>query len=76
MNIVELKPWDLVHLDLIGPYSKSIRKQNPGGSIIKNNVSLTCMKIIDPATGWFKITKIPTYSLDEVIGVNDEYIDK
>ena len=23
--IVELKPWDLVHVDLIGPYAKSIR---------------------------------------------------
>ena len=24
-NIAEIKPWDTVHLDLIGPYSKSIR---------------------------------------------------
>ena len=26
-NIAELKPWDLVHVDLIGPYSKSIIQQ-------------------------------------------------
>ena len=75
-NIAELKPWDLVHVDLIGPYSKSIIQQQSGRSIIKTNVSLTCMTMIDPATGWLKIVKIPTYNLDEVTGVNGEYIDK
>ena len=35
-NIAELKPWDSVHVDLIGPYSKSIRQQQPGGTIIGN----------------------------------------
>ena len=39
--IAELKPWDSVHVDLIGPYSKSIRQQHPGGAIIVNNFSLT-----------------------------------
>ena len=34
---------------LIGPYSKSIQQQQTGGAIIKNNASLTCMAIIDPA---------------------------
>ena len=40
-NIAELKPWDLVHVDLMGIYSKSIRQHKTDGSIIQKNVSLT-----------------------------------
>ena len=75
-NIAELKPWDLVHVDLIGPYSKSIIQQQPGYATIWKNVSMTCMTMIDPATDWFKIVEIPTFNLDDVTGGNDEYIDK
>ena len=32
--------------------------------------------MIDPATGWFDIFKIPTFDLEEVTLGNDEYIDK
>ena len=52
-NIAELKPWFMVHVDLIGPYSKYMRQHHTGGDIIKNNVSLTCMTMIDPDMGWF-----------------------
>ena len=38
--------------------------------------SLTCMTMIDPATGWFDIVEILTFDLDEVTAGNDEYIDK
>ena len=34
------------------------------------------MTMIDPAMGWFEITKVLTFDLDEVMGGNDEYIDK
>ena len=34
------------------------------------------MKIIDAATGWFEIVKVPTFYLDEVTGGNDDYIGK
>ena len=54
-NIAELKTRDTMHVDLIGPYSKFVRHQHPGGSIIKNNFSLASMTMIDPATGWFEI---------------------
>ena len=63
-------------MDLIGPYIKSIKQQNPGGAIIWKNISLTCMKMIDPATGWFEIVEILTFDLDEVRAGNNEYIDK
>ena len=65
-----------MHVDLIGPYRKSIRQQYPGGSFIRNNAILTCMMMIDPATGWFEIVDIPMFDLKEVTLGNDEYIDK
>ena len=34
------------------------------------------MTMIDPTMGWFKIFEVPMYDLDEVTGVNYEYIDK
>jgi hypothetical protein len=37
---------------------------------------LTCMTFIDPATGWFEITQVPYYDLDQVKVQNQEYIDK
>ena len=66
----------LVHVDLIGPYSKSIIQHQTGSTFICNNASLTCMKMIDPDTGWFEIVKIQTFDLDKVAKGNDEYIDK
>ena len=73
-NITEVTLWYLVHVDLIYPYINSIRHHNPGGYNIKNDVSLSCMKIIDPATGWFEIVKVSMFGLDEVVASNDEYI--
>ena len=75
-NIAELKPWDLVHVELIGPHIRSIIQQDPCGTIIWKNDSLTCMTMIDPATGWFEIVEITTFGRDEVTAGNDEYIDK
>ena len=71
-NISELKPWDFIHVDLIGPYRNSIRQQHPGGATIKNNVSLTYMRTIDPTTGWFGIVKVPAFDLEDVAAGNDE----
>ena len=75
-NIAELKPWDLVHVDLIVIYIKSVRQQQTGDNVIRKNARLTCMMMIDLATGWFKIVQIPTFDLEEVTIGNDEYIDK
>ena len=65
-NIAELKIQDLVHIYLICPYINSIRQQQPGGAIISKNASLTCMTMIDPATGWLEMVEIPKFDLDEV----------
>ena len=64
-----------MHVELIGLYSKSIGQHQPGGAIIRNNVSLNCMPMIDPAMGWFVIFKVPRYDIYGVTGSNDEYID-
>ena len=71
-NIEELKPWYLVNADLILPYSNYIVQQYPGVAIIKNNVSLACMTMIYPATGWVIITKVLRYDLDKVMSGNYE----
>ena len=34
------------------------------------------MTMVDPARGWFESFGIPTFDIDEVMGVNDEYIHK
>ena len=75
-NISELKPWYLVHIYLIGTYSKYIIQQHSCGSVVWKNVSLTWMRMIDPATGRIKNFEIPMFDLDEVTGGNDEYIYK
>ena len=53
-DIAELKLWYSEHADLIGLYSKSVRQHQPGGTIIKNNVSLTYMNMIDPTAGFVR----------------------
>ena len=47
----EYKPWHTLCIDLIGPY------QIGQG---KNEITLHCLTMIDPATGWFEIAEIPT----------------
>ena len=74
--IAALKPWKLVHIYLIITYAKSIRQHHPGGLMIKKDMSLTCMKIIDPTTGWFKIFKVPCFDPDKVSRGNSEYMEK
>ena len=63
-------------MDLIGPYSNYIRLYQTGVAIIKNIVSFVCMTMIDPAMGWFEIIEVTTYDFNEVMGSNNEYIDK
>ena len=75
-NIAEQKPRDSVNVDMIVTYSKYIRQQHPGDAIIRNNVILNCMKMINPTTGRFEIFEILAFDLNDVTGGNDEYMDK
>ena len=50
----EMKSWNLVHVDLVGPYVKSVRQKKTGGNIIHKELILTCMTMLDPATGYIE----------------------
>ena len=63
-------------MDQITSFSKYIIKQHLGGAIMKNNVSINRMMMIDPTKGWFKIIEIMAYDIYEVMGGHDEYTDK
>ena len=50
------EPWEILCIDLIGPYHINRRG--------KKDLTLHCMTMIDPATGWFEITEIPGKQAD------------
>jgi hypothetical protein len=56
----EITPWETVCIKLIGPYK--IRKN-------KNEAILHCLTMIDPATGWFEIVKIPNKSSNKIANI-------
>ena len=72
----ELKRWDTVHVDLIGPYSVLMNQRLPDGRIRQKEVKLTCMTMIDPATGWFEIAEVHSFDIEDVKKGNTQYIDK
>jgi transposase InsO family protein len=47
----EADPWEILCVDLIGPYT--IKRRG------KKNLTLWCVTMIDPATGWFEMREIP-----------------
>ena len=65
-SVGELIPWQTVHTDLIGPYSITAKQFQTDGSIVDKELSLTCMTIIDPVTGWFEIVEVPSYIVADV----------
>ena len=54
----EAIPWETLCVDMIGPY-KIQRKGKP-------ELTLWCITMIDPATGWFEIVEVPTKRADIV----------
>ena len=50
----EAEPWEVLCVDLIGPYKIS-------------TVELWCVTMIDPATGWFEIREVPGTKRADVI---------
>jgi hypothetical protein len=62
----ESEPWDILCIDLIGPYTIH-RKQHP-----KDPLILWALTMIDPATGWFEMREIPTKSADVIANVLEQ----
>ena len=48
----EAEPWEKLCVDLIGPYT--IKRPS------KKTLTLWCVTMIDPATGWFEMKEIPS----------------
>lgn len=65
-NVGDLKPWNTVHVDLIGPYSLLAQQEQPDGSQKQKEFQLTCMTMIDPDTGWFEIVEVPNYIIQDI----------
>ena len=60
LNIIAyIRPWNSAHLEMTVPYSKSIRQQQTGGNILRKEIRITCMRILDPTTGWSEIFQVP-----------------
>ena len=67
-KIVELlKPWSLVHIDLIYLYFKSTIQQELVGAIIRKERSLTCMMMIYMEAGRFEIIQAPLLNIEYFI---------
>ena len=58
----EAIPWDTLCIDLIGPYTI---KRNGNG----NDLTLWCITMIDPATGWFEMKDIRTKRADYIANI-------
>ena len=71
-DVGQLTPWHIVHVDLIGPYTKTLKQIQPSGTVTEVELYLTCMTFIDPATGWFEITQVPYYDSDKIKVQNQE----
>ena len=65
-NVGELTPWMTVHTDLIGPYTITTKQFQPDGTIKEVDLHLTCMTMIDPATGWFEIVEVTSFIIEDL----------
>ena len=45
-----------MHIDLIGPYSITVKQSHPEFQIKEIELELTSTTMVDPATGWFEVT--------------------
>jgi hypothetical protein len=59
VKAAEADPWEILCIDLIGPYTLARKKP-------LKPLTLWCLTMIDPATGWFEIVEIKTKSADVI----------
>jgi transposase InsO family protein len=62
----EAIPWDVLCIDLIGPYT--IERKSKA----KKPLTLWALTMIDPATGWFEMREIQTKKADVVANVLEQ----
>ena len=59
----EVVPWHTLCIDLIGPYTFGKKDSDPKKD---DSFSLMCLTMIDPATGWFEIVRVPNKQADYI----------
>ena len=59
-KVPETIPWHTLRIDLIGPYTIGTEKKE---------TKLHALTMIDPATGWFKISQILSKRADDIINI-------
>lgn len=60
----EATPWETLCVDLIGPYTL----KGPHGK----DLTLHCLTMIDPATGWFEMKTIPDKRADTIANLVEQ----
>jgi hypothetical protein len=69
-KLAESDPWEFLCVDLIGPYTmKKISHINKDGSTTTESITLWCVTMIDPATGWMEIKQIENHK--EALNIAD-----
>lgn len=59
----EATPWEKLCVDLVGPYNM----KRPNG-----NLTLWCVTMIDPATGWFEMKEVPNKRADVIANIVEQ----
>ena len=60
----EATPWDILCVDLVGPYT--IKRKR------KKDLTLWCLTMIDPATGWFELRTITSKRADIIANLVEQ----
>ena len=63
-KIAEADPWDKLCVDLIGPYTIKRQGEIP--------LTLWCVTMIDPATGWFEMRELKTKDAGTVANIVEQ----
>ena len=63
----EAIPWEILCVDLIGPYT--MKRTNTSS---KKDLTLWCVTMIDPATGWFEMRTIPDKRADTIANLVEQ----
>ena len=60
----ETNPWDTLCVDLIASYTIPRKWKNP--------LKLWCLTMINPATGWFEMAKMPNKTAAEIADIAEK----
>ena len=72
----EVIPWETLCIDLIGEYSIDTKVATTDSKgqpkTINKTLTLHCLTMIDPATGWFEIVEVPNKRADVIANILEQ----